>query len=118
MRTLLGLAVVAHGFVTAAIWVSPLPAVADGQLQPPNPTHSWLLGDVRLLSLIFGVVVGVALIVTGVGFLMDQTWWPAAALAAGSASLLLFAAFFTPWWSAGIVISVALVMGALRASPA
>lgn len=116
MRTLVGLFVVAHGLVTAGIWAAALPAAPEGQLQPPNPAHSWLLGDVRLLSLIFGVVAGIALVVAGVGFLTEQTWWPVAAVAAGTASLLLFALFFTPWWSAGVAISAALVMGALRAT--
>jgi hypothetical protein len=75
------------------------------------------LGDLRLLSLLFGVVAGIALIVAGVGFLAEQPWWPAGALAAGTASLLLSALFFTSWWSAGIAISAAIVIGALHAAP-
>jgi hypothetical protein len=117
MRTVLGLFLVAHGLVTIAIWSPRYPAVPEGQVQPPDPAHSWLFGDVRMFSLIFGVVVGLALAAAGIGFLTHQTWWPPLAVGAGVASLLLFAVFFTPWWLAGIAISGGLIIGAPRAGP-
>jgi hypothetical protein len=116
MRTVVGLFLVAHGIVMALIWVGPKPSGAQGRLQPPDPSHSWVFGDIRSSSVILGLIVGVALAFAGVGFLTQQTWWPPAAIGAGVASLLLFAVFFTPWWSAGIAISAALIVGALRAS--
>lgn len=115
MRTLLGVFLVAHGVITAAIWGAPKLSAPEGQVQPPDPSHSWLLGDVRGISVAFGVAVGLALAVAGFAFVTNQEWWPAAAIAAASASLVLFGVFFTPWWTAGIAISVALVIGALRA---
>ena len=114
MRTLIGLFLVAHGLVTALIWGSPKAAVAEGQWQPPDPSHSWLLGDLRTLSVVLGLIIGVALAIAGFGFLTHQTWWPTVGLAAGASSLLLFALFFTPWWLAGIAISGALIIGAAR----
>lgn len=114
MRTLIGLFIVAHGLVTALIWGSPKAAVDEGQWQPPDPSHSWLLGDVRTLSVILGIAVGVALAISGFGFLTHQPWWPALAVAAGASSLVLFALFFTPWWLAGIAISSALIIGVGR----
>ena len=117
MRTFIGLFVVAHGLVTVAIWAMGAQTVPEGNLQPPDPTHSWLLGDARTLSMVFGVAVGIALVVAGIGFLLAQSWWPALAVAAGIGSLLLFAVFFTPWWLAGIAISSTLIVGALRAVP-
>jgi hypothetical protein len=114
-RTLLGLFLVAHGLVTVAIWGPTYPAVPEGQLQPPNAAHSWIFGDVRVFSLIFGVAVGLALAAAGFAFLTHQEWWPAVAIGAGVASLVLFAVFFTPWWTAGIAISTALIVGTLRA---
>jgi hypothetical protein len=115
-HTILGLFLVAHGLVTVAIWGPRYPAAPEGQLQPPDPAHSWIFGDVRTSSLIFGVLVGLALALAGFGFLTDQTWWPPVAMGAGIASLVLFGVFFTPWWSAGIAISAGLVFGALRAA--
>ncbi len=117
MRTILGIFLLLHGVLTALIWSAPTLSAAEGQVQPPNPSHSWLFGDIRSAAVIFGLVAGAALIVSGFGFLTHQTWWPPAAMAGGVTSLALFAVFFTPWWSAGIAISTALVIGALRAGP-
>src|SRR5215213_8827652 len=97
-RTLVGLFVIAHGMVTLAIWAPKYPKVPDGQLHPPNPAHSWIFGDVRMLSLISGIVVALALAAAGVAFLTGQQWWPQVALISGGASLVLFSLFFTPWW--------------------
>ena len=114
-RTLIGLFLVAHGLVTVAMWGPRYSTVPEGRIQPPDPAHSWIFGDVRMVSLVFGVTVGLALAVAGIGFLTNQTWWPLVAAGAGAASLLLFGVFFTPWWGAGIAISTALIVGALRA---
>jgi len=113
MRTLTGLFLVAHGLLTAGIWGLRFPAVPEGQVQPPDPAHSWLLGDARVTSMILGIFAGVVLAIAGFGFLTDQSWWTHAAVGGGAASLLLFAVFFTPWWLAGIAISIALIIGAL-----
>ncbi|MGH2808672.1 MAG: hypothetical protein ACRDKT_15515 [Actinomycetota bacterium] len=114
-RILLGLLVVAHGVVTVAIWASPTPASVEGRMTPPDPAHSWIFGDARALSVELGIAVGLALVLAGIGFLTDQSWWPSVAVGAGAASLLLFGMFFTPWWAAGIAISVAAVIAGLRA---
>lgn len=113
MRTLTGLFVVAHGLVTAGIWGIRFPAAPEGQVQPPDPAHSWLLGDARIPSMILGILAGVVLALAGFGYLTEQSWWTDAAIGGGAASLLLFAVFFTPWWLAGIAISTALIIGAL-----
>ena len=114
-RVVIGLFVIAHGLVTAGIWAPDYSAAPAGQVQPPNPSHSWIFGDVRTFSLIFGVGVGLAVVLAGVGFLVDADWWPQAALASGVASIVMFAVFFTPWWLAGIAISMGLTVAALRA---
>lgn len=114
MRTLVGLFLVAHGLVTALIWASPRRAVADGRWRPPDPSNSWLLGDLRTLSVVLGLTIGLALAIAGIGFLTHQPWWPAVGLTAAVCSLFLFALFFAPWWLVGIAISTALFVGALR----
>lgn len=60
---------------------------------------------------------GLALAFSAIGYLTHQPWWPPLAIAAAGSSLVLFAAFFTPLWLAGIAISDVLLVGALRASP-
>ena len=115
MRTLVGLFLVAHGLVTAGIWGPRIPVAPEGEVKPPDPSHSWILGDVRGFSLAFGVAVGFVLVIAGIGYLTEAAWWPPVAVGAGAASLLLFVTFFTPWWVAGIAISLALVVGALNA---
>lgn len=116
-RSFLGVLLVAHGLVTVAIWGAPSPAAVEGPVRPPDPAHSWLLGDVRSLSVVLGVLVGLALAVAGVGFLTDQGWWPSLAIGAGAASLVLFGIFFTPWWVVGIAISIVVLVAGLRAGP-
>ena len=43
-RTALGGLVVVHGLLTAAMWLPKFRAVEGASIQPPNPSHSWLLG--------------------------------------------------------------------------
>jgi len=72
---ILGVLVIAHGLVTTAIWV--LPAGKDA---PFDASHSWLLGDVRAVSVALGVLVGLAFVATGVGVLGHFGWWPGSAV--------------------------------------
>jgi hypothetical protein len=66
--------------------------------------------------MITGIAVGLALIAAGIGFLNDHPWWPGVGVTAAAASLVLFAVFFTPWWTVGIGISVALLLAGLQAA--
>ena len=115
-RTLLGGLVVAHGFLTAAIWLPQYKEVDGASIQPPNPSHSWLLGDARGFALTLAVIAAVLLAVAGAAFLTHQTWWPSAGLIAGAMSLLLFVLFFSPWWVIALAISGGLVIAAVRAT--
>lgn len=111
--TLLGWFVVAHGLLTIVIW-APTPRGADANA-PMDTSRSWLLGDARTVSLVLAVVAGIVVAAAGVGFLSHQAWWSTAGVAGGVLSLTLFGLFFTPWWTAAIAISVALVVAAARA---
>jgi hypothetical protein len=114
-RTILGGLVVAHGFLTAAMWLPKYKQVEGASIQPPNPSHSWLLGDARTLGLVLALTAAVLLAVAGGAFLSHQTWWPTAGLIAGAVSLLLFVLFFSPWWVIAFAISGGLVIAAVRA---
>jgi hypothetical protein len=113
LRVLLGLSVVAHGLVTFGIWAAPVTEQA-----PFNPSHSWLLGDRRTLAVALAVVVAIALVITGGGFLAHQGWWAPAAVTAGSLAVLLMALYFNPWLSAGILISAAILYAGVQAQQA
>jgi hypothetical protein len=110
IRTLLGMFVIAHGLVTFEIWAAPVTEQA-----PFNPSHSWLLGDTRTLAVALAVVAAIAFVVTGGGFLANQDWWALAAVAAGAVAVLLMALYFTPWLSAGILISTVILYAGVQA---
>jgi hypothetical protein len=100
MRFLLGGFVVAHGLVTAAMWVTPAKAG-----EPFRATHSWLLGDARSLAVTLALVAATGFVLAGVGYLAQQSWWEVFAIGAGSVALVLMALYFDPWLLAGIAIS-------------
>jgi hypothetical protein len=110
LRVLVGLFLVAHGLVTFGIWAAPVTEKA-----PFNPSHSWLLGDARTLAVALALVAAAAVVVTGGGFLAQQDWWAAAAVAAGAGAVALMALYFTPWLSAGILISVVILYAGVQA---
>jgi hypothetical protein len=61
LRVLMGLFVIAHGLVTFAIWTAPVAEKA-----PFNPSHSWVLGDIRTLAIILAVVTATGVLYAGI----------------------------------------------------
>lgn len=108
-RTAFGFLLVAHGLLTVVIWL-PRPD-ADA---PMDTSHSWLLGEARVVSVACAVVAGVLIATSGVGLLGDQTWWSIVGLGGGLLSLVLFGLFFSVWWLLAIAISSSLVIVAIR----
>jgi hypothetical protein len=107
---ILGVLVIAHGLVTTAICV--LPAGKDA---PFDASHSWLLGDVRAVSVALGVFVGLAFVATGVGVLGHFGWWPGSAVIAGLAGVVLMVLWFNAWLTVGLAISVTVLIAGIRA---
>jgi hypothetical protein len=70
LRVLLGAFIVAHGLLTAFIWISPPKADA-----PFRATHSWLLGDARPVAVVVALVAAAGFVLAGVGVIADQAWW-------------------------------------------
>jgi hypothetical protein len=66
-----------------------------------------------VVSLAILAATGFAL--AGVAYLIGQSWWPGLAATASAASLALIAATFTPWWSAALLIDLAILYAAWRA---
>jgi hypothetical protein len=110
LRVLVGLFLVAHGLVTFGIWAAPVAEKA-----PFNPSYSWLLGDARTLAVALALVAAAAFVATGGGFLAQQDWWAAAAVAAGAVAVALMALYFSPWLSAGILISALILYAGVQA---
>jgi len=99
---LLGILIMANWLIHLAIRL-PSPKVDA----PMQTAHSWLLGDVRALSLVLAVVCGLVLIAGGVGYLTSAAWWPVVVIAGAAVSAVLMAVTFTPWWLAALAIDVA-----------
>jgi len=112
IRVLLGAFIVAHGLLTAFIWVSP--AKADA---PFRATHSWLVGDARPLAVVLALVAAVGFVLAGVGFIGQQAWWAFTGIGAGTAALPLMALYFNPWLLAGIAISAGILYAGFQALP-
>jgi hypothetical protein len=112
LRVLLGAFIVAHGLLTAFIWLSP--AKADA---PFHATHSWLLGEARPLAVVVALVTAAGFVLAGVGVIADQAWWAVTGIGAGAVALLLMTLFFNPWLLAGIAISVGILYAGFQALP-
>lgn len=113
MRLLLGAFLFGHGAVHAVMWTLPFTdAVAD---MPFDPGHSWLLGDQHGLGAAGAALATLLYVATGIGYLVEATWWPATMIAGSVVSLALMGLFMASWWLVGIVISVALIVVAARA---
>jgi predicted exporter len=112
IRFLLGAFMVAHGLLTAFIWVSP--AKADA---PFHATRSWLLGDARPLAVVIALMAAAGFVLAGVGFITQQAWWAVTGIGAGGVALLLMTLFFNPWLLAGIAISAGIIYAGFQALP-
>jgi hypothetical protein len=110
LALILGALIVVHGLIIAAIWA--LPAGEDA---PFDPAHSWLLGDVRGVSVVLGILVALAFVATGVGVFGHLAWWPSSAIVAGFAGAVLMILWFDPWLSLGLGISVAVLVAGVSA---
>ena len=112
LRVLLGAFIVAHGLLTAVIWVMPANAEA-----PFRATHSWLVGDARPLAVVIALAAAAGFVLAGIGFITQQAWWALTGVGASAVALLLMALFFNPWLLAGIAISAGILYAGIQALP-
>jgi hypothetical protein len=111
MRWLLALFLVAHGLVHVAIWLTP--ASSDA---PFDVRRSPLFGDLGAVATAWGLFAGGGFVVSGIAYLLDAAWWPAALVVASGVSFVLLLATFTTWWLLALAIDVVLGVVALRAA--
>ena len=116
-RMLLGLFLVAHGLIHAAIWATPKSADA-----PFDAARSWLLNGlgtgaptVRTISVVLALIATLGFVTAGLGLLFHASWWAVVAAGSAAGSFLLIALFFNPWLIVGLGLEVAIVAGLLVA---
>jgi hypothetical protein len=88
---------IAHGLIHVPMWVL-VPKPAPGKEVPFDASHSWLLGNQRVLAATFAAVTAVMLVVAGFGLWAHADWWRPAAVIGLAASFLLMVVYFTPWF--------------------
>lgn len=115
MRALFFAFLLGHAGVHAVMWTLPFTDATEDM--PFDPARSWLVGDQRTTAAVLAVLVAVAYVVAGSGWLSHSAWWPATMVGASAVSLLLMALFWTPWWLVGVALSGGLAVYALQAQP-
>lgn len=113
-RMLITLLFVGHGLVHGIMFALPYSAKAIEDM-PFNPSRSWLFGETKALGFAFGLVVTLAFMVAGAGYLWRAGWWPQLTIVAAVLSLALLVTYFSTWWIAGYAINIALAVFAWRA---
>ena len=109
IRVLAGLFVVAHGVVTGAIWATPRRADA-----PFDATHSWLIGDARVVAVATSLILAASFTVAGIGLLTQHDWWAPWGLGAGVLGVAFMLLYFNPWLLAGMAISAAIAIAGFQ----
>ncbi len=104
---------IVHGVLNVLIWG--LPSSTDA---PFDAHKSPFVGDARIWSTLLAAVAGTALIAAGIAYLTGADWWWTAAVGGASLSAVVMLLTFTPWWSLGLLINVAIVVLTLRSRAA
>jgi hypothetical protein len=109
LRAAAGLLVLAHAGITAMIWT--MPPRPDA---PFDASHSWVLGDSRILAVPLSLSVALGLAIVGAGLILDHGWWANVGLVAGAAAVVFMLTYFNPWLLAGIAINCGITIFAAR----
>jgi hypothetical protein len=116
-RWLIGLFLVSHGLIHAAVHLAPTDASS-----PFDPADSWLLGGLglgdgaaRTLSVVLASATALGFVLVGLGLLAHQEWWRPAPVVAAAVGLVLLALYFNPWLSMGLAINAVVLASLLWA---
>ncbi len=116
LRLAIGVFLVAHGLIHAAIWLPQAitRAVPTSGTTPFDPGHSWLVSALnadaaRWLAALLALTAAVLYVGAAGGLFTHQEWWRVTTVAASVISLALFALYFNPWLALAVFIDVALV---------
>lgn len=116
LRIAIGVFLVAHGLIHAAIWLpQAITRVAPANGTAPfDPGHSWLVSALnadaaRWFAALLALAAAALYVGAAGGFFAHQEWWRGATVVASVVSLALFALYFNPWLALAVLIDVALV---------
>lgn len=98
---------IAHGLVHVAIWAPKY----DPEKIPFVASHSWLIGDQRVLSQVLAFSAAALLVLAGIALLVHGEWWRPTAVVGLSVSTVLLLLYFTPWYLIILPVNVALILG-------
>jgi hypothetical protein len=101
---------IAHGGIHAAIWATPRP---KDRPAPFDPSHSWLLGNQRVLALVLALVAAAFMVAAGVGLWAHAEWWRPVAVAGLAISFGLMILYFNPWFLFIQAVNAGLIAGIL-----
>jgi hypothetical protein len=111
MRVFIGGFLIAHGLVHLAVWAMPKQA----QGSPFDPSHSWLLGSAKSLSVAVAIVVALILVAGGIALFAHAELWRPITVIGLAGSLFLDVLFFNPWFAVITVVNAAFLVGLIVA---
>jgi hypothetical protein len=110
IRILVGGFLIAHGLVHLAVWATPTDESASF-----DPSHSWLLGSAKGISIVIASLATVVLVSGGVALFAHASVWRPLTIVGLAVSLLLDVLYFNPWFilitvvNAGFLVALAWV---------
>jgi len=107
LRWLLIVFLIAHGLVHVAIWTPKY----DREKAAFDASHSWLIGDQRLLAQVFAFTAAALLVLAGIALWAYGGWWRPTAVVGLSVSTVLLLLYFTPWYLFILAVNIALIVG-------
>jgi hypothetical protein len=110
IRILVGGFLIAHGLVHLAVWATPKPT--GGSF---DPSHSWLLGSAKGLSVVIAALATVILVSGGVALFAHAGVWRPLVIGGLAISLLLDLLYFNPWFSFITVVNAGLLLALIGA---
>jgi hypothetical protein len=99
---------IAHGLVHLAIWLTPKPT---NDKAPFDASHSWVIGDRKVVATSLAVVAAALLVLAGMGLWAHADWWRVVAVLGLGISFGLMVVYFNPWYLLIQGVNLALIVG-------
>jgi hypothetical protein len=76
-----------------------------------DASHSWLIGDQRLLAQVLAFAAATILILAGIALWSHGGWWRPTAVGGLGVSTVLLLLYFNPWYLFILGVNIALIVG-------